>query len=68
MPRHPLEDLLAAVTCPLVTVRGGRDPLCTSDRVAGLGGVAVTLPGLPHAFPYLDPDAFANVALGNRRV
>lgn len=52
----------------VVTVRGGRDPLCTSDWVAGLGGVAVTLPGLPHAFPYLDPDAFADIALGNRCV
>jgi len=68
MLRHPLEDLLAGVTCPLVTVRGGRDPLCTSEWVAGLGGVAVTLPGLPHAFPYLDPEAFANIALGNRCV
>ncbi|MFC0542359.1 alpha/beta fold hydrolase [Kutzneria chonburiensis] len=68
MLRYPLEDLLADVSCPLVTVRGGRDPLCTSEWVSGLGGVAVTLPGLPHAFPYLDPDAFANVALGNRCV
>ena len=66
MLRHPLEDLLAEVACPLVIVRGGRDPLCTPGWVAGLGGVAVTLPGLPHAFPYLDPVAFANISLGNR--
>jgi pimeloyl-ACP methyl ester carboxylesterase len=59
MLRHPLEDLLADVTAPLVVVRGGRDPLCTPEWVSELGGELVTLPGLPHAFPYLDPVAFA---------
>lgn len=63
MLRHPLEDLLAEVTAPLTVVRGGRDPLCTTGWSSELGGELVTLPGLPHAFPYLDPVAFARIVV-----
>jgi pimeloyl-ACP methyl ester carboxylesterase len=67
MLRHPLEDLLAGVTCPVTVVRGERDPLCTPGWTAELarGRELVTLPGLPHAFPYLDPVAFARIVLGH---
>jgi pimeloyl-ACP methyl ester carboxylesterase len=64
MLRHPLEDLLTGVTCPVTVVRGERDPMCTPGWAASLGGELVTVPGLPHAFPYQDPDAFARLALG----
>ncbi|MFC0438320.1 alpha/beta fold hydrolase [Kutzneria buriramensis] len=64
MLRHPLEDLLAGVTCPVTVVRGERDPMCTPAWAASLGDELVTVPGLPHAFPYQVPDAFARLALG----
>jgi pimeloyl-ACP methyl ester carboxylesterase len=66
MLRHPLEDMVADVRCPVTVVRGERDPLCTPAWVAelGRGGKVITLPGLPHAFPYLDPDGFARIVLG----
>ncbi|MEV6611887.1 alpha/beta hydrolase [Kutzneria sp. NPDC051319] len=63
MLRHPLEDLVTGVAAPLVVVRGGRDPLCTPAWAARLGGHLLTLPGLPHAFPYLDPVVFARIVV-----
>ncbi|MEV6611779.1 alpha/beta hydrolase [Kutzneria sp. NPDC051319] len=67
MLRHPLEDMVAEVRCPVVVVRGERDPLCTPAWVAelGRGGKVLTLSGLPHAFPYLDPEGFARIVLGS---
>jgi pimeloyl-ACP methyl ester carboxylesterase len=66
MMRHPLEDMLADVACPVVVVRGDRDPLCTPGWAAELGraGELTTLLGLPHAFPYHDPVGFARIVLG----
>ena len=64
MLRHPLEDMLAEVEGPAVVVRGERDPLCTAGWVASLGREVVVLPGLQHAFPYLDPEGFARIVLG----
>jgi pimeloyl-ACP methyl ester carboxylesterase len=64
MLRHPLEDLVTGVTCPVTVVRGERDPMCTPAWAASLGDALVTVPGLPHAFPYQVPDVFAHIALG----
>jgi pimeloyl-ACP methyl ester carboxylesterase len=66
MLRHPLEDLLTAVTCPVTLVRGGRDPICRDAWVEKLawGHELVTVPGQPHAFPYQDPVGFTRIVLG----
>lgn len=68
MLRCPLEDMLAEVSCPAVVVRGERDPLCTARwaEELGRGRELVTVPGLPHAFPYLRPEVFARIVLGER--
>ncbi|GAA3440508.1 alpha/beta fold hydrolase [Kutzneria kofuensis] len=63
MLRCPLEEMLDGVRCPVVVVRGERDPICTPGWVAGLGGEVITLPGMPHAFPYMDPEGFAKIVL-----
>ncbi|MFD8493797.1 alpha/beta fold hydrolase [Amycolatopsis sp. NPDC059657] len=60
MPKHHLED--TKIPRPVTVVRGARDPLCTDEWSAKLGKL-ITLPGLPHAFPYQAPAAFASVIL-----
>jgi pimeloyl-ACP methyl ester carboxylesterase len=61
-----IENTLRRVTCPVLVIRGERDPLCTPEWVRQLarGHDLVELPGLPHAFPYQAPTAFAD-ALGS---
>jgi pimeloyl-ACP methyl ester carboxylesterase len=60
-----LETTLKRVTCPVVVIRGERDPICTVDWARRLaqrpGSDFVELPGLPHAFPYQAPTAFTDV-------
>jgi pimeloyl-ACP methyl ester carboxylesterase len=66
------EAHLAAVTCPVVLLRGRRDALCPEPFAHALAaragdGVAVTLPG-SHNVPYTHPGAVAlHVGLAARR-
>ena len=59
-----LEETLAAVRCPVLVVRGGRDPLCTTEWAAELATgpdrTLMELAGLAHAFPYPAPDSWVN--------
>lgn len=65
MRKRHLEDVLPRVPCPVTVVRASEDPLCTQEWAAGLAaaGRLVTVPGLPHAFPYQDPAAVARLIL-----
>jgi pimeloyl-ACP methyl ester carboxylesterase len=60
-----LEQDLEQVRCPVTVVRGGNDPISTTGWAARLAQrpnrELVELLGLPHAFPYGDPDAFATI-------
>lgn len=60
-----LAQVLTGVSCPVTVVRGGDDPLNTPEwalRLAdGPDRDLIELLGLPHAFPYVDPDRFADV-------
>jgi pimeloyl-ACP methyl ester carboxylesterase len=62
---HRLADTIGELDCPVTVIRGGRDPLCTPRWAAQLaaGHRLVTVPGLPHAFPYHDPAGFAELIL-----
>jgi pimeloyl-ACP methyl ester carboxylesterase len=66
MLRHRLEETVAGLTCPITVVRGEHDPLCTPRWTQELaqGSTLITMPGLPHAFPYQDPAGFAETILG----
>lgn len=68
MLHHRLEDTVGGLDCPITVVRAERDPLCTKEWAAQLaaGHRLVTVPGLPHAFPYLDPTGFAELIAGHR--
>jgi pimeloyl-ACP methyl ester carboxylesterase len=68
LPAHHLEDTIAELDCPVTVIRAGRDPLCTSQWAAQLaaGHRLITVPGLPHAFPYHDPAGFAELILAGR--
>ncbi|MBV9846705.1 MAG: alpha/beta hydrolase [Kutzneria sp.] len=61
MKTDDLEQTLGAVRCPVLVIRGARDPLCSAEwaigLVAGPDRDLVELPGLPHAFPYRVPHA-----------
>lgn len=57
MVNHRLEDAIAGVTCPVVLIRGGRDPIVPADwlqRLAAANGHAsiVEVPGAPHVLMY----------------
>lgn len=65
MLRHRLEETVADLTCPITVIRGERDPLCTPQWARRLaeGNTLLTVPGLPHAFPYQDRVAFTKIIL-----
>ncbi|KRF08344.1 hypothetical protein ASH00_01020 [Arthrobacter sp. Soil782] len=57
MVNHRLEDAIADVTCPVVLMRGGRDPIVPADwlqRLAAANGSAaiVEVEGAPHVLMY----------------
>lgn len=63
--RSPLEEMVAATGCPLLVIRGGRDPLTTgrwaselAGRAAPRGTVAV-VPGAAHGLGHEAPVAVA---------
>jgi pimeloyl-ACP methyl ester carboxylesterase len=66
MLRHCLEETVADLACPITVVRGEHDPLCTRQWAQRLAehNTLITVPGLPHAFPYQDPTGFAETILG----
>jgi pimeloyl-ACP methyl ester carboxylesterase len=64
MKADDLERTLAWVRCPVLVLRGARDPLCTPEWARQLSTgddrALIELPGLPHAFPYAAPEALAD--------
>jgi pimeloyl-ACP methyl ester carboxylesterase len=61
---HRMDRALAAVTCPVLIVRGRNDAICPADWAAALAeaaprGRADTLPAGAHMVPITHPDALA---------
>ena len=62
--RHRLDRTLAAVTCPVLVVRGRADAICPADWAAALAAAAPqgsveTLPAGAHMVPVTHPEALA---------
>jgi 2-hydroxy-6-oxonona-2,4-dienedioate hydrolase len=62
--RSPLEEMVAAVPCPVLVVRGGRDPLTTGRWARELaratsGGAVAVVPGAAHGLGHEAPVAVA---------
>ncbi len=60
MVNHRLEEALAGVTCPVVLMRGARDPIVPADWLHRLAAITpnatiVEVPGVPHVLMYTRP-------------
>jgi pimeloyl-ACP methyl ester carboxylesterase len=60
MVNHKLEEALPLVTCPVVLMRGERDPIVPSDwlerlAAANPNSTIVEVPGVPHVLMYSRP-------------
>ncbi len=66
--QHRIEQTLAAVTCPVLVIRGPHDVICPADWAAELAevageGLSETLDGGAHMVPVTHPDALAATIL-----
>lgn len=69
MLEHRLEEVLPGITCPVVLVRGSRDPIVPTDwlaRLAATGQDVTTgeIQGEPHVMMYRSPEPTARFCLG----
>jgi pimeloyl-ACP methyl ester carboxylesterase len=59
-----IEATVARVACPVLVIRGERDPLCSPEWARHLADGPerglIELPDVPHAFPYQAPQAFVD--------
>ena len=56
-----IDRRIAALSVPVVVVRGTRDALCSRDWAAGLAGRLVEIHGAAHMTPQTHPDQVASI-------